>query len=319
MLKLFKADITDEGVVSSVISTFGVVDHDGDVTSKSSFPDDGHPVIMSAYNHQSWKGALPIGYGSITTTDTEAHFKGQFLMDTTHGVDAFRTVKALSGQDLQEWSYSLRDIKSSATVVKGKSARHLDSFEVAEVSPVIKGASIGTRTIDIKSVEGKQLSSMLSRLLADAGDARWGASGSYVYLDDFDIDSETAVFCVRNWDTGTRESYQVDFTRTDTSVVLGDAETAVVSTTAYLPKGLKFSEHSNLVLTHVGGLIERANEVMTLRAEKGKSISEESKAQLVVLRDQLEKLLQTATPPIAIDEELQSLFLKSMRQLQETS
>lgn len=318
MQKTFSGEfkILDEaqGIVEAAISTFGVIDSDGDVTSKSSFPADGHPVIMSAYNHQSWKGALPYGYGSISTTDTEAQFKGQFLMDTSHGADAFRTVKALSEQGLQQWSYSLTDIKAHKGNIGTKMARFLDSFDVAEVSPVIKGASVDTRTLNIKGT--KQLSSMVAELLTEAGKARWGGSGSYVYLDDWDPDTETAMFCVRNWDSGEMGLIQVDFTRTDTSVTLGDAETPVVSTSQYLPKGIKFAEHSDLVLVQVEAFIKRANEVVTLRAEKGKGISEDSKSQIVKLRDQLEELLATPTNHDPLDEELLKAFIRSQKQLQ---
>lgn len=310
MHKTFKADVTDEGTVTAVIATLGVKDHDGDVAFKDSFPEDGHTLVMSAYGHSSWKGALPYGFGTLKVSDTEAVVEGEFFMDTEQGANAFKTVKNMSKAGLQEWSYSLEGIVSHKGAYKGEPVRFLDSFGMAEFSPVIKGAGLETRTVDIKGE--KQLSSMITRLLDDAGNARWGGSGSYVYLDDFDVDAETAVFCVRNWDAGTRESYQVDFTRTDTSVTLGDTEIPVESTTAYLPKGLKFSEHSNLVLAQVGGFIDRANEVMTLRATKGKSISDESRTQILKLREQLDTLL--ATPPSAVDEEMHKLFLKSMSQ-----
>lgn len=313
MQKTFKADVTDEGTVTAVIATLGVKDHDGDVAFKENFPADGHQLIMSAYNHKSWQGELPYGFGTLKVSDTEAIVNGQFFMDTTQGANAHKTVKAMSEAGLQEWSYSLRDIESHRGEFKGDRVRFLDSFSMHEFSPTIKGAGLGTRTLEIKG--DKQLSSMISRLLDDAGNARWGDSGSYVYLDDFDVDAETAVFCVRDWAAGTRESYQVDFTRTDTSVVLGDTETPVESTTAYLPKSLKFSEHSDRVMVQVKGLIDRASEVMTLRAEKGKSISEESRTQIVKLREQIDVLLATPTPSADIDEEMHKLFLKSMQQL----
>lgn len=239
--------ILDElkGEVGAVISTFDVLDHDGDVASKASFPT-GQPVIMSAYNHQSWKGALPLGYGTIDTTDNEAHFKGQFLMNTSHGSDAFYTVKALSEQGLQEWSYSLSGIQSHKGLKDGKPARFLDSFGVTEVSPVIKGASIGTRTTSIKGAD-----------------------------DEFDEDQD-------------------DLYRDQT-------------------KGMKFAEHTTLVMAQVKALVERASQIMVLRAEKGKSMSDETRTQLVALQEELAELVKVH-PTTEVDSEVQTLWLQSIKQ-----
>lgn len=236
--------ILDEvkGEVGAVISTLDVIDHDGDVATKAGFPT-GIPVIMSAYNHQSWKGALPLGYGTIETTDDEAHFKGQFLMNTSHGADAFHTVKALSEQGLQEWSYSLSGIQSHKGLKDGKPARFLDSFGVTEVSPVIKGASIGTRTTSIKGFED----------------------------DDDDVQ----------------------------------------------PKNLQFAEHITLVMAQVKALIERASQVMVLRAEKGKSMSDETRTQLMALYEEIGSLVKVQSTT-EIDSDIQTLWLQSIKsQLQE--
>lgn len=140
----------DKGIVTAVISTFGVIDKDGDVTSKSSFTD-GAPVVVSAYGHGSWDGNLPIGKGVLTTTADEAVAELQFFMATTHGRDAFDTIKELSEAGLQEWSYSLRNVKSHKERLDGRMANFIDSVDVKEVSPVLEGASVDTRTLSIKS------------------------------------------------------------------------------------------------------------------------------------------------------------------------
>lgn len=161
----------DKGEVAAVFSTFDVIDSDGDVTLKGAFTD-GAPVAISAYGHQSWKGALPVGKGRIRETSTEAVMEGRFFMDTTHGADTFRTVKAMSEDDnLQEWSYSLANVKSERGEVDGKRVRILHSIDVTEVSPVLKGAGINTRTLATK---GKQLNSELYQALAEAGRDAYG-------------------------------------------------------------------------------------------------------------------------------------------------
>src|SRR3546814_14819273 len=65
------------------------------------------PVRISAYGHKSWQGQLPVGKGVIRVKGKRAILEGQFFMTTTHGRDTFETVKALSEDGLQEWSYEV--------------------------------------------------------------------------------------------------------------------------------------------------------------------------------------------------------------------
>lgn len=153
MLKTFSGvtvKAADEGKVSAVFSTFNVVDHDGDLTLPGAIKD-GTEVVISSYGHESHWGALPVGKGIIRTTDTEAILEGQFFLDTTHGRDTFNTVKGLA--DLQEWSYSLQDVASKSDNVDGQDVRVLESIgKIKEVSPVLMGAGIGTRTLAAKGL-----------------------------------------------------------------------------------------------------------------------------------------------------------------------
>lgn len=140
------------GQVEAVFATLDVVDRDNDVTVKGAFKD-GAPVSISAFGHKSWEGALPVGKGTIQERGNEAVFTGQFFLNTTHGKDHFETIKALSeaGGPGVEWSYGF-DVKDSAPgEVDGKSVRILKSMDVHEVSPVMLGAGVNTRTTGVKS------------------------------------------------------------------------------------------------------------------------------------------------------------------------
>lgn len=140
----------DQGIVSLVFSTFNKVDKDGDVTLKGAFT--GNPaVVLSAYGHKSWEGALPYGSGTIAEGEKEAVADVQFLLNTTHGRDAFEIVKHLSEKGLQEWSYSLEGVESEKGTVDGKSVRILKKIFVKEISPVLRGAGSDTRTLDVKA------------------------------------------------------------------------------------------------------------------------------------------------------------------------
>jgi HK97 family phage prohead protease len=97
-----------------------------------------------------WK--KPIGRGEIVSDEGKATFKGQFIMDTQEGRDAYATVKAMG--DLQQWSfgYEVLDSENGSFQKDGKSsdARYLKELKVWEVSPVLVGANQNTYTVGVK-------------------------------------------------------------------------------------------------------------------------------------------------------------------------
>jgi HK97 family phage prohead protease len=138
----------DKGEVTAVFSTFDVIDSDMDVTKAGAFAD-GAPVVISAYGHASWSGALPVGKGVIRAGAKEAVLDGSFFMNTTQGRDTFEAVKELGS--LGEWSYGYDATKYSFGEHEGKQVRFLEELKVHEVSPVLMGAGVGTRTLSAKS------------------------------------------------------------------------------------------------------------------------------------------------------------------------
>lgn len=138
---------TSKGTVSAVFSTFNVIDSDGDVTMPDAFTD-GAEVAISAYGHTSWGGALPAGKGVIRTTKSEAILEGQFFMDTQHGKDTFAVVKAMGVR--QQWSYGFDIIDAAPGQFDGKDVQFLQKLAVHEVSPVLVGAGVNTRTLAAK-------------------------------------------------------------------------------------------------------------------------------------------------------------------------
>jgi len=140
----------DKGTVDCVFATLGVKDKDGDVTVKGAFSNE--DVVISAYGHASWGGALPTGKGSIREVGDEAVMSGQFFMDTMHGADTFRTVKGLG--PLQQWSYGYDAKEFSFGDFNGERVRFLKQLATYEVSPTMMGAGINTRTTGAKSLNG---------------------------------------------------------------------------------------------------------------------------------------------------------------------
>jgi hypothetical protein len=58
-------------------------------------------------------------------------------------------VKALG--ELCEWSFGFDIEQATPGMLDGKSVRFLNKTRVFEVSPVLQGAGIGTRTVDMKA------------------------------------------------------------------------------------------------------------------------------------------------------------------------
>lgn len=137
----------EQGTVRAVFATLNVVDLDGDVTLPGAFRDS-QEVRISAYNHTSWRDALPVGKGTIREVGNEAILEGRFFLATTAGRDTFEVVKEIG--DLQEWSYGFDIIDAERGTFDGQDVQFLRSLDVHEVSPVLLGAGVDTRTLAVK-------------------------------------------------------------------------------------------------------------------------------------------------------------------------
>ena len=153
----------DRGEVEAVFATLGVKDSDGDVTLPGAF-EDGAEVVISAYGHTSWQGLLPVGKGTIREVGDEAILSSQFFMDTQAGKDTFTVVKNLGARG--EWSYGYDPVKYSFGEHDGEQVRFLESLKVHEVSPVLLGAGVGTRTLAAKAA-GLRFGDDVSAVLAE--------------------------------------------------------------------------------------------------------------------------------------------------------
>jgi HK97 family phage prohead protease len=148
--KTFRGAVTlkadgEPGEFRAVFSTLNVVDADGDVTVPGAFRD-GQPVRISYWGHR-WED-LPVGKGIIHADERESWVDGGFFLNTEGGRETYETVKALG--DLQEWSYGFDILDAAPGQFEGRDVRFLRALDVHEVSPVMLGAGVGTRTTAIK-------------------------------------------------------------------------------------------------------------------------------------------------------------------------
>ena len=161
-IKSVHSILTDdvEGKVEAVFSVFNEIDSDGDVVRpnsiKSGYGDKG---VAMVWGHD-WKDV--IGRGEIVQDNDKAVFKGQFIMDTERGRDAYNVVKAMG--DLQQWSFGYEVVDSEKGLFQSKDGeleqevRFLNDVKVWEVSPVLVGANQNTYTIGVKEFNKDNLS-----------------------------------------------------------------------------------------------------------------------------------------------------------------
>lgn len=258
----------DKGYVEAVFSTFNVIDHDGDVTDPGAF-EHGAKVAISAFNHQSWGGALPVGKGRIEVGPRGAVLKGEFFMDTQHGRDTFATVKALASEGMGDWSYGFDVEESAPGEHEGKSVRVLKKLKVYEVSPVLRGAGVGTRTLAMK-MESTDLDDL----------AEWVKAGKPKPKPRDEDDPEEAEESEdEDSDDEERDGRRKPKPKPKPKSPKG----------AY-PKSSSLREEIDYAVDAVKSAIESAERVGALRAEAEKQLSNVNRESLDGLRSELKKL-----------------------------
>jgi hypothetical protein len=151
------ARATEAGEVTAIVATVGVVDHDGDVILSGAVAP-GAPAVLSMFGHDALREhAPPVGRGTLTEQAGRLVFVGQYFMDTTRGVEAFRVVRGLA--ELAQWSFGYRvtdEAQPSDEQRRRGALRLIRSMDVSEVSPVLRGAGIGTGTETAKRYAREQ-------------------------------------------------------------------------------------------------------------------------------------------------------------------
>ncbi len=145
----------DDGSFEAVIATFGVVDKDGDVVEPGAFGS--HPVpVLPAHDPQH----VPLGKTIIEERGDLAVAVGQFNLEIEAARDWHSSIKfdlANMTPAVQEWSWGFRPIKAAPGQVDGIQVRRLVEIDQREVSPVLRGASVGTATLSAKADGGMKL------------------------------------------------------------------------------------------------------------------------------------------------------------------
>ena len=143
--------VSEDGSGTAVFATFNVVDLDRDLTVPAAFGTQDVPLVPA----HDW-GHVPIGKGKTRETATEALIDFQLNLDVPAAKDWHEALKfdLANEPPLQEWSYGYEIVDAEYETREGEEIRVLKRIKVFEVSPVLKGAGINTRTLDVKGQAG---------------------------------------------------------------------------------------------------------------------------------------------------------------------
>ncbi|MBY0393260.1 MAG: HK97 family phage prohead protease [Novosphingobium sp.] len=148
----------EAGTGRARIAQLSAIDKDGDTYAKGAFSwksGGGQWVqIIPAHNKQ----AMPFGKAWLHEEGDWAVADFTLNLDTQAGKDwhAALAFDLKTGSPVQEWSFGFQTLKSARVQRGNKSARELQQLDVFEISPVLRGAGVGTGTLGVKSAELKE-------------------------------------------------------------------------------------------------------------------------------------------------------------------
>ncbi|MGH2378167.1 MAG: HK97 family phage prohead protease [Thermoanaerobaculia bacterium] len=128
----------------AVIATLGVADADGDVIAPGAFAGAGSVPVL--WGHDS--AAVPIGKATIRERGNLVIAHGSLIDD---GACAWLRADVATPPAVQEWSWGFLPIRWRFGDLEGRKVRFLEEVDLIEVSGVIRGASVGTRTLSAKA------------------------------------------------------------------------------------------------------------------------------------------------------------------------
>jgi len=295
----------DQGLIEAVVSTFGVLDADREIVMASAFTDGQALPMVWAHD---W--ARPIGKGIISVQPDRAVFSGRLFLDTTAGLDAFRTMKAMG--DLQQFSWGFGVKRADFVEQDGEQVRRILETEAYEVSPVLVGSNPQTGILAIKSSDAKYMG---------GGDA---PDGSYEALSqDLEaafraqrIPAGTDGWCyvLATWGThfiacltlsmsDEMTYWDVPYVLSaDGAVTLGQA-TEVDEVTTFVP-AKAYDQHAARVESDVRGFLERSRAGSATRAKEGRAISTARRERMATVSgslrtaaDEIDAMLTETAPP----------------------
>jgi hypothetical protein len=139
------------------IATLSAVDHDGDTYLPGAFSwkEGGHQwcSILPAHDRR----AAPLGKARVYEEGDAALAELHFNLDVPEAKSWHSAIMfdIAQGQSVQEYSYGFDILEFDYQLRSGNRVREMKKLDVSEVSPVLRGAGVGTGTLRMKSAELK--------------------------------------------------------------------------------------------------------------------------------------------------------------------
>jgi hypothetical protein len=191
-----KAEGNEAGAFTARIATLNVIDKDNDVTIKGAF-EGSDPVRVSRFNHSSAvRDDLPVGIATIQEVGEDVIAEGQLNLATPGGQQLYDTLKFEAANNVaSEWSYGFTVEESEDGEQDDQKVRFLRRLKAFEISPVMRGAGMGTATLAVKEA-------------TDYGDLP-------LYDRDYSWNSSAALGRVRKWASsdGSGEKEKMDWAK----------------------------------------------------------------------------------------------------------
>ncbi len=150
--------VDEAGTGLAKIAQLSAVDSDGDTYAPGAFAwkEGGGQWVQILPAHD--RRAMPLGKAWLYEEGDWALARFHLNLATHAGKDWHETLKfdLAKGQPVQEWSYGFDVVDMDYQVRGDDRVRVLKRLDVDEVSPVLRGAGVGTGTVAIKSAELKR-------------------------------------------------------------------------------------------------------------------------------------------------------------------
>ncbi|MEP0409168.1 HK97 family phage prohead protease [Roseibium sp.] len=169
-LTVEKMDGVGQGLAR--IALLSEVDNDGDtyVPGAFSWKEGGEQWVPILPAHQ--RTAMPIGKARIYEDGNAVYAELHLNLDTQAGSDWHKALKfdLEHGKSVQEYSYGFGVLDYALERRDGAEVRVLKRLDVHEVSPVVRGAGVGTGTLQMKSDQGGSFAGQIDAVLAEVSD-----------------------------------------------------------------------------------------------------------------------------------------------------
>lgn len=154
-LTIEKMDAAGTGLAR--IAQLSAVDSDGDTYQRGAFSWKDKAEQWAPMLPAHDRRAMPLGKVRVYEDGDYAFAELSLNLATQAGRDWHETLKfdLATGNPVQEWSYGYEIVDGDYQVRGDQRVQVIKRVDVHEVSPVVRGAGVGTATLSIKSAELK--------------------------------------------------------------------------------------------------------------------------------------------------------------------